>query len=111
MPDERAHPRTFFLNETHEFTRGEKAGGRSPNYAPIDWGRRGAHIRASLDATKKAVAASRDPLKDRRFFMLAAPQKHVMKISKARDKPSTIDEETKYSGEHSRVFRRLGIDL
>lgn len=112
MPNERVAPRTFFLNETHEFTRGEKeGGGPGAKYAPIDWNKRGSALRSSIDATKKAVTTSRDPLKDRRYFMLAMPEKRVAKRSNAKNKPPIHDEETRYEGEHSRVFRRLGMDL
>jgi hypothetical protein len=112
MAEDKIQPRTFFLNEKHEFTRGEKeGGGRVPNYAPIDWVRKATHLRASIESTKTAVVSSRDPMRDRRFFVLAAPETNVAKTSTAKDKPPTFLEETRYSGEHSRVFRRLGVDL
>lgn len=104
--------RTFFLNEKHEFTRGEKkGGGRVPNYAPIDWVSKSATLRNSIEKTRAAVTSSKDPLRDRRFFVLAAPESTVAKESSAKNKPSTYDQEPRYSGKHSRVFRRLGIDL
>lgn len=112
MADTRTPPRTFYLNETHELTRGIKEGaGRLPNLAPIDWVKRAPQIHSSLDATVKRVAASRDPLREMRLFMVAAPEKHVTKRSTAKNKPATFTEETRYAGEHSRVFRRLGLDL
>lgn len=112
MVDKKVEPRTFFLNESHEFTRGEKEGGGRPaSYAPINWASRAAKLHSTLNATRSAVAASQDPLRERRFFMLAAPESKVTKTSKAIGKPPTFDEETRYSGEHSRVFRRLGVDL
>jgi len=112
MADQKILPRTFFLNEKHEFTRGEKkGGGRVPDYVPIDWELRGAQLSSSIEDTKTTVAASRDPLRGRRFFMLAAPEEQVAKRSTAKNKPSQFLEATRYSGEHSLVFRRLGVDL
>lgn len=43
--------------------------------------------------------------------MLAAPEPKVTKTSRAKGKPPRFDEDTRYAGDHSRVFRRLGVDL
>src|SRR5215468_8596364 len=100
MADKKVEPRTFFLNESHEFTRGEKEGGGRPaNYAPIAWAPRATRLRSTLDATRRAVATSTDPLRDRRVFMLAAPERSVTKTSTAKSKPATFDEETRYAGD------------
>lgn len=112
MPENKTQPRTFFLNEKHEFTRGQKlGGGQPPNYAPIDWINKGIRLQQSLILTKQSILNSMDPLRDRRCFMLAAPERIVQKISHAKGKTAVIDEATQYAGEHSRVFRRLGMDL
>jgi hypothetical protein len=43
---------------------------------------------------------------------VALPVEKVTKITKSKaSKTGTKEEETDYSGEHSRVFRRLGMDL
>jgi hypothetical protein len=108
------HPKTFFLNEQHEFSRGEKAGGgRVAQYAPIDWGQKGTRLRSSLDQTRHTIEQSTDPLRNQRYFLVAMPEPAVTKKSTNKKKAptGTFDELTNYRGEHSRVFRRLGMDL
>lgn len=108
-------PRTFFLNEQHELSREEKAGGGGTlKLAPINWASKGQSIRGSLGRVKEAIAKSKDPLKERRYFLLAQPVAEMVKESKdKRIAPEgRYSEKPNYaSGEHSRVFQRLGIDL
>lgn len=109
-----AAPRTFFLNEQHELARGEKEGGGRPaQYGAIDWATKGAEISAALTASRKAIHKSKDPLRERHYFLVAMPVPKVPKLTKnAKKSPTGVyDEETQYAGEHSRVFRRLGMDL
>lgn len=102
-------PRTFFLNEQHELSRAEKEGGAQPaKFGPIDWAERSGRLSAALRASKDAIQASRDPVRDRHFFLCAVPRA-VPKISKS--KPEGFDEPTNYAGDQSQVFRRLGLDL
>lgn len=107
-------PRTFFLNERHELAHAEKEGGGHPaQYGPIDWANKGAVISATLTASRKAIHKSKDPLRERHYFLVAMPVPKVPKVTKSAKKSATgvYDEETQYAGEHSRVFRRLGMDL
>jgi hypothetical protein len=109
-----ASPRTFFLNEQHELAHAEKEGGGRPaQYGTIDWVTKGAEISAALTASRKAIHKSKDPLRERHYFLVAMPVPKVPKLTKSAKKSPTgvYDEETQYAGEHSRVFRRLGMDL
>jgi hypothetical protein len=112
MAGDRAGPRTFLLNESHELVRGvSEGGGRPAKYVAIDWTQKAARLRRSILATRATIDASRDPLRDRRYFILATPEAQVTKESTAKNKPPTIQDPTHYYGAHSRVFRRLGLDL
>jgi hypothetical protein len=115
MADDGLRPRTYYLNEQHELTREEKTGGGgSLKLAPIDWASKGRAIRDSLSDAKDAITRSRDPLKDHRFFLLAQPVAELIKESKQKKRApeGTYAEKPNYaSGEHSRVFQRLGLDL
>lgn len=107
-------PRNYFLNEQHELVPGERdGGGGTPKYTGIDWKSKGQHIHTSLESVKKQVAGLRDPLKERRYFMMAMPAAVVDKVSKNRKiAPDGIKKEaTKYGGAHSKIFGRLGMDL
>ncbi len=107
-------PRTYFLNETHELTPLEGGGGgRLPKYVGISWAAKGQKISQSLKAIEAKVAGSKDPTKDRRYFVLAQPVDEVEKESKDKKKAprGTFKEKTEFGGEHGRVFARLGLDL
>lgn len=107
-------PRTFFLNEQHELAHAERAGGGRPaQYGTIDWAAKGVEISAALTASRKAIRESKDPLRERHYFLVAKPVPNVPKVTKNEKRSPTglFDEETQYAGEHSRVFRRLGMDL
>jgi len=113
-PEDRISPKTFYLNEQHELSRGEKEpGGRIPQYADIDWTAKGGTIDRSLKRVASQIQASHDPLKSSRYFVLAEPEGRLAKISK--DKTKAVDgkvyESTIFSEKHSRVFKRLGMDL
>jgi hypothetical protein len=113
-PNGRTVPRTFYLNEQHELARGEKeGGGRVPQYIDINWASRGTAISRSLHRVRKEIQESPDPTKENHYFMLAAPVERLTKAStdktKARD--GKVFEDTDFAREHSRVFRRLGVDL
>lgn len=104
-------PRTFFLNEQHELARGEKGGGAGKvQFGEIDWEDRGARLGQALRKAKATIQASKDPVRDRHFFLCAVPRA-VPKVSTSKSKPGAFDEPTHYAGEQSRIFRRLGIDL
>src|SRR5438270_7844415 len=110
---EENRPRSFFLNEQHELTRGEKEGGGSvPKYAPIDWGRKGRRLQSTLSQVKQRIEALPDPVKEHHYFLLAKPEATLKKLTTDRRYPSgEIEEPTEYSGKDSRVFSRIGLDL
>jgi hypothetical protein len=112
MPDDN-RPRSFFLNEQHELTRGEKEGGGSiPKYAPIDWGAKGRRLQSTLAQVKNRIESLPDPVKENHYFLLARPETTLKKLTKDKRYPSgEIEEPTAYSGKDSRVFSRIGMDL
>lgn len=110
----RVIPRTFYLNEQHELARAEKeGGGRIHNYVDINWANKGHVISRSLQRAKRQIQESPDPTKENHYFLLAAPVEELAKASK--DKRKAVDgkvfEHTDFAEKHSRVFRRLGLDL
>lgn len=110
----RITPRTFFLNEQHELpTEEKKGGGRAAQYEGIDWAAKGQRLNASLRNVREAADGSSDPLRGRRYFVLAAPEPSLTKKSSDKRKAptGTVDEDTDFSGDHPRVFGRLGLDL
>jgi hypothetical protein len=114
MARDNLKPLSFFLNEQHELTRGEKEGGGGiPKYAPINWGNKGKQIQDTLRQVREKIRASHDPTKDNHYFLLAKPQARLKKLSDDKKKAPTgeIEEATAYSGKDSRVFSRLGMDL
>jgi hypothetical protein len=113
-PNGRVPPKTFYLNEQHELSRAEKeSGGSVPKYIDIDWAARGRTISQSLNQVTTQIQASHDPLRGQRYFMLADPVGTLAKSStNARIAPDgKVFENTKFSEKHSRVFKRLGMDL
>lgn len=107
-------PKTFYLNEQHELSRAEReSGGRLPQYTDIDWSAKGGAISRSLKSVTTQMQASHDPLRGNRYFLLAQPEQQLAKVSK--DKTKAVDgkvlETTQFSERHSRVFKRLGMDL
>lgn len=51
-------PKTFYLNEQHELSRGERGGGgRFPQYLGIDWAAKGQRIKATLDSVQATLPA------------------------------------------------------
>src|SRR5215471_15243009 len=113
-PDGRTTARTFYLNEQHDLARAEKeGGGRIPQYVDINWATKGAGIARSISRLKRQIQNSSDPAKENHYFVLAAPVQQLAKASK--DKKKAVDgkvfESTDFAEKHSRVFRRLGLDL
>jgi hypothetical protein len=106
--------RTFYLNEQHELSRGEKpGGGRIPQYLDVDWASKGRQISQSLQDVRSAIRASKDPLTDKHYFVLATPVAELRKRSKDKKKApeGVLSEVIDFAKEESRVFRRLGLDL
>ena len=114
MAQDNPKPRSFFLNEQHELTRGEKEGGGGiPKYAPINWERKGKRIQRTLHQAREKIRTLPDPTKDSHYFLLAKPQATLKKLSDDKKKApeGELEEATAYSGKDSRVFSRLGLDL
>jgi hypothetical protein len=114
MPGEErvVQARNFFLNEQHELTLGEKAGGGSlPKYGPIDWASKSSRINRSLSKTREEIKVSSDPLRESRFFLLAKPDKGLIKTSERRGERKETKYTVNYAQDDSRVFTRLGLDL
>ncbi len=105
--------RNFFLNEQHELTRGEHGGGRMPLYANINWRAKGENIRTSLGKVRQTLARSVDPLKEDRFFVLAAPDRRLFKKSGdvKRAPEGRVEYAVNYAAKDSKIFSRLGLDL
>jgi hypothetical protein len=113
-PEERITPKTFYLNEQHELARAEKEGGGGiPKYTDINWAAKGTAINRSLTNARRQFQRSRDPLTANHYFLLAAPAKTLAKTSTDRRKAvdGKVFESTDFARQHSRVFRRLGVDL
>jgi len=115
MPDsERRSPTTFYLNEQHELSRGAKTGGgRLLQYHGIDWAMKGRRIAETLEWVRSSIQASKDPLRDSHYFVLAKAEAAVQKESRDKRKApdGVLSEPVRYQEGDSRVFRRLGMDL
>lgn len=112
--DKPGDPINFFLNEQHELAREDRGGGgRLAEYVGINWGTKGQQLSLALKSAAATVEKSNDPLKDKRYFMIAMPEPCVEKVSKDKKKAPAgrISEEPDFGGSHGRVFSRLGIDL
>jgi hypothetical protein len=109
----RVSPRTFYLNEQHELARAEKeGGGPPPKYTDINWATKGNKIARSLQRVVNQIEQSPDPSRENHFFLLAAPVSQLAKESKAKKAVNgRLFEQTDFAEKHSRVFRRLGLDL
>ncbi|MGO8817868.1 MAG: hypothetical protein ACLQVG_24760 [Terriglobia bacterium] len=113
-PENRVTPRTFYLSEEHELARGEReGGGRIPAYTDINWAAKGATISRSLHRARTQIQGSTDPARENHYFLIAAPVRELAKRStdKRKAKNGKVFETTDFAERHSRVFRRLGIDL
>lgn len=113
-PERRVTPRTFYLNEQHELARAEKlGGGGTPQYVDINWAAKGIAIARSLRRVGSQLQRSRDPAKENHYFLLASPVPQLAKASEDKKKAvhGKVFEDTDFAEKHSRVFRRLGIDL
>lgn len=108
-------PRTFFLNETHEHTPGERTGHPThQGFSRINWSEKGRTLAASLSRVRAEVSRSVDPLRGSRLFMLSRPEANVEQDSKSKSAKASggvrrVDVD--FSGVHARVFERLQMDL
>ncbi len=113
MPAPKFEPRHFYLNERHELPVEKKsAGGPQRPFPDIDWKQKSERLTRSLDQVERRAAASADPSTRGRLFILAEPVGHVVKISTAKDAiEGRKKEAVSFSGEYSKVFDRLGMQL
>jgi hypothetical protein len=114
MAPDAERPRTFYLNEQHELSRGKKArGGRIQQFAEINWAAKGRHLATSLQTARERVDSSQDPLRGQHYFLLTKPVSEVQKKSQNRRlaPEGTVLEKIDFGKDDSQVFRRLGIDL
>ena len=110
----RLEPKHFYLNEQHELSRAERdSGGRLPKFGEIDWAGKQRRLSRSLARTKRTIAESADPLRGRRYFLLARPESTVPKLTTDKRKSTSghFDETVDYAGKDSRVLGRLGLDV
>ncbi len=106
-------PRNFYLNEQHETTGERGGGGNLPHYPGIDWVAKGERIGASIDRASAALRASRDPLRENRYFLLARPEGQLRHESKSRRATGGLISEmvVDLAGARSRAIERLQLDL
>src|ERR1700722_7222244 len=101
MADANFKPRSFFLNEQHELTRGEKEGGGGiPKFSPIDWVGKGRRIQTTLRQATDKILSSNDPVKAHHYFLLAKPERALKKRKedKKGDLKEEFEEPTEYFG-------------
>jgi hypothetical protein len=105
--------RTFYLNEQHELSRGEReGGGRVPQYSGIDWGAKGRGIKTDLARVREIMAASQDPLASQKYYLVATPVETIEKKSRSKQaREGVLSDTVQFGKDESRVFRRLGVDL
>ncbi|HBJ85121.1 MAG TPA: hypothetical protein DDZ88_14870 [Verrucomicrobiales bacterium] len=113
MPPSPTKPQNYFLNESHELSVEEKAGGgRYVEYPGINWTQKSKRLHASLEKISRRAAQSIDPLSQRRYYLIADPASEIIKSSTAKD---AVDgkriEAVHFSGEQSKLFERIGLDL
>ena len=86
MPSPSSKPQNYFLNESHELSVEEKAGGgRQVEYLNISWPQKAQRLHNSLERVSQRANESRDPLSKRRFYLIADPSGQIVKASKAKD--------------------------
>jgi hypothetical protein len=106
-------PRTYFLNERQQLRALEKKGfGALPKLGVIDWARRGRAINTSLGKVRAAMAASKDPLREKRLFVIAQPVASLPKFKETKGKKVNFSEKIDFrTKEFAQVFGRLGLNL
>lgn len=107
-------PKNYFLNEAHHLAPIEKSGGgRQPKFMGVSWPAKAKRLSTSIDSVAKKVTASRDPLKEDRYFVVATPVAEITKKSSDKHKAveGVISEKPEFGGAYGKVFERLGLDL
>lgn len=113
MPSPTTKPKNYFLNESHELSvEAKKGGGQQLPILNVNWAQRGQHLRGSLQRISQRASQSRDPLAQRRYYLIADRMKVIEKASKAKDAVHGKKLETVvFSGEQSKFFERIGLEL
>jgi hypothetical protein len=113
MPSPPSKPQNYFLNESHELSVEDKGGGgRHVEYPKINWPQKAQRLRTSLERVSQRANQSHDPLSKRRYYLIADPSAQIVKASKAKDAIHGQKlEAVVFSGEQSKFFERIGLDL
>ncbi len=113
MASSSSRPRNYFLNESHELSPGEKSGGgRQVEYKNISWPQKAERLRGALQRVVDRTTQSGDPLRERKYYLMAAPVSEIVKGSTAKDPvKGEKREKVAFNGEQSIVFERIGLDL
>ncbi len=113
MPSHSSKPQNYFLNESHELSVEEKKGfGRTVEDPGISWPHKALRLHYSLERVSQRANQSLDPLSKRRFYLIADPSGQIVKASKAKDAVRGQKlEAVVFSGEQSKFFGRIGLDL
>ncbi len=113
MPSPSAKPQNYFLNESHELSVEAKGGGgRYVEYLNISWPQKAHRLHNSLERVSHRASQSPDPLSKRRYYLVADPSAQIVKSSKAKDaEQGQKVEAVVFSGEQSKLFERIGLDL
>jgi Subtilase family len=113
MPSPVTNPANYFLNESHELSAIEKSGGgRQLPILNVDWSQKGQRLRSSLQRVSQRASQSNDPLAQRRYYLIADRTQEIVKASKAKDAIHGQKlEAVVFSGEQSKFFERIGVEL
>ena len=113
MPTPAYKPKHFFLNQRYELPIEDQSGGGGVRYyAHVDWSAKGANVRQSIEHIKSHARASRDPLRGKRFFIVAAPESNLHRQPGKRSaSQEPYAEKVAFGGEHAQFFGKLGLDL
>ena len=85
----------------------------NPNLSGINWRTKGQNIAKSLTAARKKLDDSINPLRQKRYFLVAKPEPTLFKESKSkrRSPDGTVEEKTNFAKQHSRFFGDFGLHL
>jgi hypothetical protein len=113
MSSPSSKPQNYFLNESHELSVEQKTGGGRPvEYLNINWPQKAQRLRTSLEKVTHRNSQSHDPLSKRKYYLIADPSAQIVKASKAKDAVQGQKlEAVIFSGEQSKFFERIGLDL
>ncbi len=113
MPTPSKKPKHFFLNQRHELLLEDKSGRVGIRYyRDIDWAVKGRRIHGSIEKVKAYARASIDPLREKRYFILAAPESQLIREpGKKATSREPFEEHVEFAGAHARDFAKLGLDL